>query len=79
MRRRVACQRMSSDPEGSYERAEQIVRHAWRDLPPNDQRLLQTIGASQWLINVTAVGHAVDDLLPLRRPCAARASRAPRP
>ncbi len=54
---------MSSDPGRRYERAEQIVRHAWRDLPGNDQRLLQTIGASQWLITVTAVGHAVDDLL----------------
>lgn len=62
-RRPVSLHAMCADPDRRSERAEQIVRHAWRDLPANDQRLLETIGASQWMITVAALGHAVDDLL----------------
>jgi hypothetical protein len=54
---------MFADPIRRDERAAQIVRHAWRDLPANDQRLLETIGASQWTITVEPVGRAVDGLL----------------
>ena len=54
---------MFADPDRRAERAEQIVRHAWRDLPANDQRLLKAIGASQWTITVAALGQAVDELV----------------
>lgn len=54
---------MFADPKRRDERAAHIVQHAWRDLPANDQRLLETIGASQWTITVEPVGHAVDGLL----------------
>ena len=54
---------MSADQERRWRRAQQIVEHAWRDLPAYDRHLLQSIGASQWLITTEATGRAVDDLL----------------
>lgn len=43
--------------------AAEIIEHAWRDLPAYDRHLLESIGASQWLITTEATGRAVDDLL----------------
>ncbi|MDP8908418.1 MAG: hypothetical protein M3N47_04715 [Chloroflexota bacterium] len=54
---------MSADQERLWRRAQQIIEHAWRDLPAYDRHLLQSIGASQWLITTEATGRAVDDLL----------------
>lgn len=54
---------MSADQERLERRAQQIIEHAWRDLPAYDRHLLESIGASQWLITTQTTGRAVDDLL----------------
>jgi hypothetical protein len=54
---------VSPDEPAQTARAEQIVQHAWNDLPSYDRRLLESIGASQWRIVNTSLGGVVDDLL----------------
>lgn len=43
--------------------ANDIVRRAWRDLPPRDRVLLETISADQWQICERALGTYTDELL----------------
>jgi hypothetical protein len=45
------------------ERAERIVHLAWRDLPVEHRRLLESIGAAQWKVVDGSLADCVDDLL----------------
>jgi len=43
--------------------AEQVLRMAWRKLPPAHRTLLEAIGASQWQVVSELLGTAADNLL----------------
>jgi hypothetical protein len=44
------------------ERAEQIVRLAWADLPAHHRQLLESIGASRWEVTAQGLGRRASDL-----------------
>jgi hypothetical protein len=46
---------------GGY--ADEIVRQAWRELPPGDRNLLERIGADQWRVCGWSLGTYTDELL----------------
>lgn len=43
--------------------ADEIVRQAWRDLPPRDRVLLEAISADQWQVCARPLGTYTDELL----------------
>lgn len=54
------CEELKAE---TRERAARIMRLAWRELPADHRRLLEEVGASQWLVLDGPLGMPVNRLL----------------